>query len=153
MPWPVNSGKRSNSLTHSFGLGGALSEALESSEMKISKQQIQMLRGRAKKTAETARISKLSDLELTAEIRCSSDRFLVSVEWRDLRLKVLEKYGRICMCCKRIPRNKASINVDHIKARKYFPELSLVFENLQVLCDKCNKRKGNKHFTDYRPLA
>ena len=41
----------------------------------------------------------------------------------------------------------------HIKPRKTHPELALEFDNLQVLCADCNKRKGNKHSIDYRTLA
>lgn len=54
------------------------------------------------------------------------------------------------MCCGAEPKDRRKINVDHIKPRKYFPELALVEDNLQVLCGTCNKRKGNRHQTDYR---
>ena len=57
------------------------------------------------------------------------------------------------MMCGRSPKTHRGVvaNVDHIKPRSKYPELSLVFDNLQVLCGACNKGKGNKYQTDYRP--
>lgn len=77
--------------------------------------------------------------------------FIQTPEWRALRLTVLAKYGTRCMKCQTVPKRKSQVNVDHIKCRLYFPELALVFDNLQVLCGSCNKAKGNKHSMDYRP--
>jgi 5-methylcytosine-specific restriction endonuclease McrA len=54
------------------------------------------------------------------------------------------------MRCGSEPKDRRKVNVDHIKPRKYFPELALCFDNLQVLCSRCNKEKGNKTATDYR---
>lgn len=54
------------------------------------------------------------------------------------------------MCCGMTPDNKKNSNVDHIKPRLYYPELARDINNLQVLCGRCNKEKGNKHTTDYR---
>ena len=55
------------------------------------------------------------------------------------------------MCCGKVPDH--GINVDHIKPRKFFPELALDFDNLQILCGRCNKAKGNRHHTDYRLIG
>lgn len=74
--------------------------------------------------------------------------FLSSPEWEHLRFKALEKYGDICMCC----GSTKHINVDHIKSRSEYPELSLEFDNLQILCAGCNLRKGWEDETDYRPI-
>jgi uncharacterized protein (TIGR02646 family) len=92
----------------------------------------------------------MSDNEVAEAIKRTGDGFLQSTQWRDLRLKVIEHYGGKCMCCGHIPSR--GINVDHIKPRKYYPHLALEFDNLQLLCSRCNKRKGNKHTTDYRPI-
>jgi len=46
--------------------------------------------------------------------------------------------------------NGVIIHVDHIKPRSLFPKLELVFDNMQVLCKKCNLDKGNKNDIDYR---
>jgi len=43
-----------------------------------------------------------------------------------------------------------NIEVDHIKPRSKFPELRWDFDNLQILCRKCNVLKWNYHSTDYR---
>lgn len=91
------------------------------------------------------------DNEIANRLRINSDAFLTSPEWKELRKWVLAKYGPKCMKCGYISRGKLRPNVDHIKPRKLFPELALVEDNLQILCGRCNKRKGNKHCTDYRP--
>lgn len=86
--------------------------------------------------------------------RAPKDKFLTSPEWRALRGKVLDKHGPRCMCCGYIPEGERQHpNVDHIKPRKLFPELALEESNLQVLCSRCNQKKGNSHQTDYRALA
>jgi 5-methylcytosine-specific restriction endonuclease McrA len=90
----------------------------------------------------------LSDNDLASLISRKKDGFLHSAEWRALRQSVISHYGGACMCCKRVPDR--GVNVDHIKPRKTHPHLSLSFENLQILCGRCNKQKGNKHSTDYR---
>ncbi len=89
--------------------------------------------------------------EIAADIRRTGDGFTHTTEWKSLRQEVLNRYGGRCMCCGHVP--KTGINVDHIKPRKFFPELALDFNNLQVLCSRCNKEKGNKHHTDYRKTA
>lgn len=77
--------------------------------------------------------------------------FLTSWEWTTLRYKVIQKYGRKCMCCGASPDDGSTvINVDHIKPRHTHPELSLDINNLQVLCHHCNKGKGAWDNTDFR---
>lgn len=80
-----------------------------------------------------------------------SDAFLDGYEWRRLRMEVLKKYGAKCMCCNATREHGLRMHVDHIKPRKYFPELALTFSNLQVLCEICNHGKGNWDETDWRP--
>jgi hypothetical protein len=89
---------------------------------------------------------------IASRIKRQSKSFLTSKEWKELRGLVVATYGRKCMKCKRTPKNPKMTHVDHIKCRKLHPELSLDFNNLQVLCCRCNKEKGNKHETDYRFL-
>lgn len=108
------------------------------------------LQKQVEKRKTAARLAAFSTNELAALICKSTDGFLWSPEWRALRKKVLDRYGYRCMCCGSEPKDLRKINVDHIKPRKYFPELALVEDNLQVLCGECNKRKGNRHQTDYR---
>lgn len=106
---------------------------------------------RARKASALMRIEGLTTNELAAQIRRKGDGFLQSPEWKALRLRVIATYGGACMCCGRVPDRR--INVDHIKPRKTHPGLALDFDNLQVLCSRCNKAKGNKHATDYRALG
>ena len=66
-------------------------------------------------------------------------------KWRRTRRIILKAYGRICMRC----GSTKKIQVDHIKPKFFFPELMYSFENLQVLCEKCNSWKGTRTI-DYR---
>lgn len=66
--------------------------------------------------------------------------------WMALRAKVFKTYGKQCMKC----GSTENIEVDHIKPRSKFPELRWDFDNLQVLCRRCNILKWNYHDTDYR---
>ena len=92
-----------------------------------------------------------TDNEIAQGFKKSHDSFLTSAAWKELRRKVIQTYGARCMKCAATPSNPKQINVDHIKPRKYYPHLALEFDNLQVLCCACNKQKGNKDETDYRP--
>jgi 5-methylcytosine-specific restriction endonuclease McrA len=109
------------------------------------KKQIKSLEARSKKLSLKAKMDKLSDNEIALKLRKSSDGFLRSKEWKELRLKALELYGLICSKCGRENSKKYPINVDHIKPRKFFPELSLDITNLQPMCGPCNKKKGNQY--------
>ena len=113
--------------------------------MKVKKKKVDFV---ARKASALMKLDTMGINEIAELIKKTGDGFLKTNEWKELRLRVVSHYGGRCMCCKHIP--KKGINVDHIKPRKTHPELALVFENLQVLCGSCNKRKGNKHSTDYR---
>ena len=78
-----------------------------------------------------------------------ADNFYHSQAWRDLRYRVLDKYGRRCQKCGATPA-AAALHVDHIKPRSKYPELELAFDNLQVLCESCNLGKSNKYEDDFR---
>lgn len=93
------------------------------------------------------------DNEIAEKLRLQGKDFLKTIAWKQLRRAVVSTYGRKCMKCKTTPKNPASTHVDHIKPRKTHPELALEFDNLQVLCCRCNKVKGNKHATDYRDMV
>jgi len=73
--------------------------------------------------------------------------FYTSDKWLVLRDIVITTYGRKCMRCN---VTKGSIHVDHIKPRSLYPELELEFDNMQVLCKRCNLEKSNIDDTDYR---
>jgi len=79
-----------------------------------------------------------------------SKEFLLTYEWRKVRMLALKKYGPKCQCCGATPKDGAVMNVDHIKPRKLFPALALDVKNLQILCHECNHGKGNWDNTDWR---
>ena len=93
---------------------------------------------------------KKSANEIAYHIKGTGSGLLASPEWKTLRRKVIQKYGAKCEKCSAIPTDPKKVHVDHIKPRKYFPELSMEESNLQVLCARCNKIKGNIDWTDYR---
>jgi len=82
-----------------------------------------------------------------AESRQSHNDFYTSWQWAKIRYEVLKAWSPVCMCCGATER----IVVDHIKSRRKYPELSLEFDNLQVLCDQCNRGKSWDDETDFRP--
>lgn len=108
------------------------------------------LKRRAMKLSWALRASSMTDNEVADELRKTADPFLYTDAWRKLRKEAVARYGLVCCKCGRENSRRFPINMDHIKPRKYFPELALDIENLQPLCGLCNKSKGNKHQTDYR---
>lgn len=86
------------------------------------------------------------------KVDVTSKEFLDTYDWKSLRVRALQKYGRRCMCCGASPdfNNRVVLNVDHIKPRKHYPELALSLNNLQILCSDCNHGKGNWNETDFR---
>lgn len=88
--------------------------------------------------------------EIATLIKGTGKASLKQTTWLELKKRVYAVYGYRCMKCGTLPKNKQHSNVDHIKPRKYHPELALEFDNMQVLCGRCNKEKGNRHSVDYR---
>lgn len=86
------------------------------------------------------KLKKLSNNELSVVFKAQSNNFLNSKEWKTIRLLALKKYGCVCKHC----GSANNINIDHVLPRKFYPELALDINNLQPLCAKCNKSKGNK---------
>jgi 5-methylcytosine-specific restriction endonuclease McrA len=76
--------------------------------------------------------------------------FYESQEWRELRYKVLQRYGATCQCCGATRKDGVRIHVDHIKPRSRYPSLELDENNLQVLCEPCNMGKRAHDLTDWR---
>jgi 5-methylcytosine-specific restriction endonuclease McrA len=77
-----------------------------------------------------------------------SKSFYKSWSWLKLRYDTLRFYGAVCMCCGSTHR----IVVDHIKSRRRHPRLELDPDNVQVLCDACNRGKSFDDETDFRPV-
>jgi len=102
------------------------------------------------KKAVKARFGKVKGRGLASQY-ATSDTFLTSFEWRQVRMQALKRYGARCQCCGASAQDGLKIHVDHIKPRKTHPELALSLDNLQVLCEVCNHGKGNWDQTDWRP--
>ncbi len=86
-----------------------------------------------------------------AGIDVCTPEFLKTYEWATLRTRAFARYGNVCVCCGASPATGAVMNMDHIKPRKLFPHLALEIENLQPMCNTCNRGKGNWDQTDWRP--
>ena len=97
------------------------------------------------KIAYRNKVEKLSDNELSKLFSSKPKNFLMSKEWKELKKLAKIKYGIKCLKC----GSTKNINIDHVKPRKFYPELALDINNLQPLCSWCNKNKGNK-IKDYR---
>lgn len=108
------------------------------------------LKRRAQRLSWALKASTMTDNEVADALRQTADPFLRTDAWMKLRRLALEKYGLVCCKCGRENSRRFPINMDHIKPRKFFPELALDINNLQPLCGPCNKAKGNKDYTDYR---
>jgi len=76
--------------------------------------------------------------------------FFNSNSWQRLRFEVLRDSDGCCQLCGRNYRDHGvALEVDHIKPRSRFPNLSLDRTNLQVLCFDCNRGKGNRCTIDW----
>lgn len=75
-----------------------------------------------------------------------NDKFFFTSDWVILRESVMATYGKKCMRC----GSFKEIQADHIKPRSKYPDLTLSFDNMQVLCRRCNFAKGDHDETDYR---
>lgn len=73
------------------------------------------------------------------------NEFYSSKKWIKIRALAIEIYGTICRRC----GANGPVNVDHIKPFKYYPWLRNRIDNLQILCNTCNKLKLNTT-CDYR---
>lgn len=82
-------------------------------------------------------LPELSGLE---QQKVSSKRTPRNINWR-LRAMVLMKDGARCKLCGATPQDGAKLHVDHIVPWANGGET--VFENLQILCEKCNIGKSN----------
>lgn len=79
------------------------------------------------------------------------DAFYASKKWRVLSYKAKLKHGRQCQCCGARAEDGVLIVSDHIKPIRFFWNLRLDIENVQVLCQPCNLGKGSWDKTDHRP--
>lgn len=108
-----------------------------------TKRYVAMLEKRAMRASQKVRYQEYSLDEAVQYMKASGKNFTQSKEWRTLRAEAIEKYGNACLKCGREGTSKHPITIDHIKPRKYYPELALDINNLQPLCGACKKEKGN----------
>jgi len=91
-----------------------------------------------------------------ASLKARKDEFFKTWEWSSLRYKIIKKYGAACMLCgavagDKLPNGlKVSIHVDHIKPISKYWDERLNPDNLQVLCEVCNRGKSNLYEDDFR---
>lgn len=76
--------------------------------------------------------------------------FYSSWEWKKVRMQALQRDGHRCGSCGASPKDGIRIVVDHIKPLGKFWQLRLSIDNLQVLCDDCNRGKGDWLEADFR---
>lgn len=80
--------------------------------------------------------------------------FYKSYQWRRLRYETIKRWGGLCQCCgARGGAGGKRLQGDHIKSLRYYWELRLDPDNIQVLCDECNHGKGAWDETDWRPQS
>lgn len=67
---------------------------------------------------------------------------LNTVEYRKLRLKILQRDDYQCQKCGIRGKSgiRSKLQVDHIKSRMIFPEFSMDENNLRTLCLDCHKQ-------------
>ena len=81
------------------------------------------------------------------ELKNSVNKYYTD-EYREMRKLIFSKYSNCCMKCGEIKK----LQIDHIKPVSKHPNLFLSADNMQVLCENCNKEKSNKNENDYRGL-
>ena len=67
-----------------------------------------------------------------------TNKALGSKKWKDLRLRVLARDGRICYVC-----GGEATQVDHITPRVKGGDM-WDMDNLAAICARCNQRKGDR---------
>lgn len=70
-----------------------------------------------------------------------------SNDWRYLRKKVFKIQGDRCLKC---GKKTSRMHIDHIKPKSRYPHLEYKIDNLQVLCQDCNREKSFDKIVDYR---
>ena len=66
-----------------------------------------------------------------------------SWEWKKARYSFIRNRERKCACCGATPAQDDRIVVDHIKPIRKFWHLRTDPNNLQILCDSCNRAKAS----------
>ena len=72
------------------------------------------------------------------------DPFYQSRAWYRIRTKVLIRDKYTCVNCGVSVRGKGMARVDHIRPRKYYPELALHIRNLRLICVLCDNARHSR---------
>ena len=111
-------------------------------ELKVKKMTLEQ-KAEIKKLCE----SKIQEFVMNRGLSIWDYRLLDSPVSDNLRYKVLkEAKGRCALCG--ATKDMVALDVDHIIPRS--KKGKSIYENLQVLCAKCNRTKSNKDDTDFR---
>src|SRR5699024_9732919 len=82
-------------------------------------------------------------------------RFYKSTTWKYKRLEILKRDNYECVHCKEQGRltthHDATLEIDHIKELKDYPQLRLTNSNLQTLCRTCHNIKHERHIEQLLP--
>lgn len=87
--------------------------------------------------------------EQAGRTEASRAGFYNSKAWKVIRLKRITE-NPLCQQCENRGFIKRATVVDHIKSVELFPELSLVYENTQSLCDFCHDLKTKQDTREKR---
>ena len=107
-------------------------------------------RGKNRKKKKAKRFDRHSGYKCSKVTIYRPSEFYQSDAWMAIRYEALRLHGGKCQCCGRTRQDNVKMHVDHIKPRSKFPELELNINNLQVLCEECNRGKSNRDATDWR---
>ncbi|MBP3038074.1 HNH endonuclease [Bacillaceae bacterium Marseille-Q3522] len=73
--------------------------------------------------------------------------FYKSTEWKKCRQLALDRDNHLCQQCLRNGELTPADMVHHIKELSDHPELGLVLDNLESLCNSCHNEKHSKNAT------
>ncbi len=96
-------------------------------------------------------VRKYPNKILVGNRKSISKKLQRSKTWKKLRLKALKKLGSVCMCCGSTGSKHNLMHVDHIIPKSQALHLTFDFNNLQILCSRCNGLKGTKTI-DYKKI-
>ncbi len=71
-----------------------------------------------------------------------ADNFYSSTAWLKARAKVLKRDNYSCVLCNTSVHGKGASRVDHIQARRDYPDLALNVSNLRTLCVTCDNMQS-----------
>lgn len=88
------------------------------------------------------------------ETRQERNKFYRSKEWRELREKILADSHYECLWCsqKGLSSQGKTLEVDHIKELKDYPELALEPSNLRVLCRQCHNERHHRSWANKKKV-